>query len=166
MQNLARLSLFAQLVVIIVPLGILHHIDHVLRADHAGWPFRPEVTAFTFTLLIYPLLALAWSMGAKPWLRAGIMGIIALFVLGAHTLIEPPQQIYGTWANNRSTDAVLYTVDLEHVHNLLNIESPLLGIIAALLSIALTAVIIIAFIVAVRDALRSDNRLASRTSMV
>jgi hypothetical protein len=60
----------------------------------------------------------------KPWIRVWIVGIIAAFVVLAHTLIEPPQQIYGTWAYNRSTDAVLYSVDPEHIHNLLNIESP------------------------------------------
>ncbi|MGA7622005.1 MAG: hypothetical protein WB630_02945 [Candidatus Acidiferrales bacterium] len=30
-------------------LGICHHIDHVLRYDHSGWPFRPEVTPFTYS---------------------------------------------------------------------------------------------------------------------
>ena len=52
-------SLAQGLILAVVPLGLAHHADHVLRADHAGWPFRPEVTIFTFTLLIYPLLALA-----------------------------------------------------------------------------------------------------------
>ena len=149
-----RFSLFEKLITIIVPLGILHHIDHVLRGDHSGWPFRPEVTAFTFTLLIYPILALAWYMHSRPWIRAGAIGVVAVFVLFAHTLIEPPQQIYGTWAHNRSTDALLYTVDPEHIHNLLNIESPLLGTAATLLAVLLTVIIITAFAVAVRDALR------------
>ena len=70
MRHTKTLGTFQKLVVAIVPLGILHHIDHVLRGDHAGWPFRPEVTAFTFTLLIYPILALAWHMHARPMVRA------------------------------------------------------------------------------------------------
>jgi hypothetical protein len=152
MQHVKTRGTFEKLVVAIVPLGILHHIDHVLRGDHAGWPFRPEVTAFTFTLLIYPILAIAWFMHARLWVRAGTIGVVAAFVLLAHTLIEPPQQIYGTWAHNRSTDALLYTVDPDHIHNLLNVESPVVGIVAAALAVVLTILIIMAFVVAIRDA--------------
>jgi hypothetical protein len=154
MQHIKKLGTFEKLVLAIVPLGILHHIDHVLRGDHAGWPFRPEVTAFTFTLLIYPILAISWLMRARPWARVGAIGVVSLFVVFAHTLIEPPQQIYGTWAHNRSTDALLYTVDPDHVHNLLNLESPLLGFAAAALAVLLTILIVIAFVVAMRDARR------------
>ncbi len=42
---------------ILAALGLLHHADHVLRYDHNGWPFRPEVTPFTFSLLVYPIIA-------------------------------------------------------------------------------------------------------------
>jgi hypothetical protein len=47
-------------------LGVLHHIDHVLRFDHSGWPFREIVTPFTYSLLVYPLLAVAffWRRGS------------------------------------------------------------------------------------------------------
>jgi predicted lysophospholipase L1 biosynthesis ABC-type transport system permease subunit len=145
------LGQFEKLLLAIVPLGILHHVDHVLRSDHAGWPFRPEVTAFTFTLLIYPILAFAWRLGTRSQLRALSIGIVAAFVLLAHTLIEPPQQIYGTWAHNRSTDALLYTVDPEHTNNLFNVQSPLAGAVAASLAVLLTGLIITAFFVAVRD---------------
>src|SRR5580700_8664028 len=49
-------------------LGVLHHIDHVLRFDHSGWPFREIVTPFTYSLLVYPLLAVAffWRRGSGP----------------------------------------------------------------------------------------------------
>jgi hypothetical protein len=95
------------LVLIAIPLGLLHHADHVGRADHSSWPFRPEVGRFTFTLLIYPVRC--WSSwpadgtgcGSRAW------GFVSLFTLLAHSLIEPPQQIYGTWANNLSTPALL-----------------------------------------------------------
>jgi len=36
--------------------GFLHHVDHVVRGNHSGWPFIEEVTPFTFSLLIYALL--------------------------------------------------------------------------------------------------------------
>jgi hypothetical protein len=32
--------------------AVLHHVDHVLRFDHSGWPFKAEVTPFTFSLLV------------------------------------------------------------------------------------------------------------------
>ena len=150
MQRAERLSEFEKLVIAIVPLGLIHHADHVLRGDHAGWPFRPEVTAFIYTLLIYPILAIAWHLPGRSRGRAVLIGLVAFFVVIAHTLIEPPQQIYGTWAHNRSTDAVLYTVDPEHVHNLLNIESPVFGGIAATISVVLTILLIAAFVVALR----------------
>lgn len=37
-------------------LGIGHHLDHIIRGNHVGWPVIPEVTAFTYSLLIYPLI--------------------------------------------------------------------------------------------------------------
>src|SRR5215211_922449 len=36
--------------------SVLHHIDHVTRGNHSGWPFQAEVTPFTFSLLIYALI--------------------------------------------------------------------------------------------------------------
>jgi hypothetical protein len=156
-----NLSLSEKLILSIFPLGILHHIDHALRGDHSGWPFRPEVTLFTFTLLIYPILAATFAsyMRSRRRLRAGVVGTVAAFVLLAHTLIEPPQQIFGMWAYNRSTDALLYSVDPEHLHNLLNIESPVVGAAAALLSVVLTVIAIAAFIVAYREACDTEKNV-------
>ena len=36
--------------------SVLHHVDHVVRGNHSGWPFHTEVTPFTFSLLIYALI--------------------------------------------------------------------------------------------------------------
>jgi hypothetical protein len=89
---------------------------------------------------------------------------VAFFTLFAHTRIEPPGQIYGAWARNLSPDAVLYRVDPEHQHNLLNGEYPVLGALATALSVALTALLVLAAIVAVRDAVghRAEGRSAPR----
>lgn len=35
------LSLAEKLVVAVIGLGLVHHADHVLRADHYGFPFKP-----------------------------------------------------------------------------------------------------------------------------
>jgi hypothetical protein len=152
--TLGRLDLVQKLVLVAIGLGLLHHADHVGRADHSSWPFRPEVGPFTFTLLIYPVLVLVLLAGGRHWVRVVGLGVVALFTLLAHTLIEPPQQIYGTWANNLSTPAPLYTVDPEHMHNLLDVRSPLLGVLATILSTVLTALLLVAWAVAIRDARR------------
>jgi len=36
--------------------GVLHHIDHVVRGNHVGWPISNEVTPFSYSLLIYVLI--------------------------------------------------------------------------------------------------------------
>ena len=155
--TLGRLDLVQKLVLVAIGLGLLHHADHVGRAGHSSWPFRPEVGPFTFTLLIYPVLVLVLLAGGRHWLRVVGLGVVALFTLLAHTLIEPPQQIYGTWANNLSTPAPLYTVDPEHMHNLLDVQSPLLGVLATILSTVLTALLLVAWAVAIRDARRRQR---------
>ena len=35
-----------------------HHIDHVIRGNHVGWPLTAEVNAFTYSLGVYPLILL------------------------------------------------------------------------------------------------------------
>lgn len=40
--------------------GFLHHVDHVLRVDHSGWPFVSTVTPFTFSLIVYVPVAAAF----------------------------------------------------------------------------------------------------------
>ena len=37
-------------------LGAAHHVDHIIRGNHVGWPITSHVNAFTFSLAIYPLL--------------------------------------------------------------------------------------------------------------
>jgi len=51
--------------------GVLHHIDHVVRGNHSGWPFREEVTPFTFSLLVYALLMPGIYMNLRGRVAAG-----------------------------------------------------------------------------------------------
>jgi hypothetical protein len=51
--------------------AILHHVDHVVRGNHSGWPFQEAVTPFTFSLLIYALLLPGLYFGSKGRLMAG-----------------------------------------------------------------------------------------------
>ena len=51
--------------------AILHHVDHVIRGNHSGWPFQEAVTPFTFSLLIYLLLLPGLYLASKGRLMAG-----------------------------------------------------------------------------------------------
>jgi hypothetical protein len=64
--------------------GILHHVDHVVRGNHSGWPFAEAVTPFTFSLLIYALLVPGLYLTAKGrlmaryWLFTALLGLTLL----------------------------------------------------------------------------------------
>ncbi len=61
--------------------GFFHHVDHVVRGNHSGWPFEEAVTPFTFSLLIYSLLLPGLYMTAKGrliaryWLFTAVVGL-------------------------------------------------------------------------------------------
>jgi len=42
-----------------------HHIDHVIRGNHVGWPLTAEVTPFTYSLVVYPLILLGLYLYAS-----------------------------------------------------------------------------------------------------
>lgn len=87
-------------------LGIAHHIDHIIRGNHIGWPIRPEVNAFTYSLAIYPLLAisiyltLTRRVEAKYWsgFFAFSAGMLAYFHISPWA-VEPPQDVIVPYAN-------------------------------------------------------------------
>ena len=93
---------------VLVPtgLGVAHHIDHIVRGNHVGWPITPEVTAFTYSLAIYPLLAissyltLTRRVGARYW--AGFFAFSAAVLAHVHIspwAVEPPQDVMVPYAN-------------------------------------------------------------------
>lgn len=125
----------------VVGLAFLHHIDHVLRADNSGWPFTPHVTAFTVSLLIYPIFVADFLLlRTRPRLRAGLAGFLFVALVGAHTFIETPAMQYGTWAAGRSSAPHAFGHE-----NLLGLASPALGVasvaVSALLSLAVLAAV-------------------------
>lgn len=86
-------------------LAVVHHVDHVLRYDHSGWPFRDDVTTFTYSLFIYPLVLFALLGPSRLyWLRWTLIALGTGFVLYAHTVVENPAGQFATWAHNHSTD--------------------------------------------------------------
>jgi hypothetical protein len=114
-------------------LTVLHHIDHVLRVDHSGWPFKPEVTPFTYSLLAYPMI-LFGLFGARRlfWWRWAALAIGTAFTLYAHTLVETPGMQFAIWANDMSSDPMAMGE-----HNLLDAHSTALGIAAVTVAMSL-----------------------------
>ena len=85
--------------------GFFHHVDHVVRGNHSGWPFEEEVTPFTFSLLIYALLLpglyLTWRgrLMAGYWLFTA--GVLLALVTSVHFVGEdreaPIRDIYAVY---------------------------------------------------------------------
>ncbi len=87
-------------------LGVTHHVDHVLRDNHSGFPFRPEVNEFTYSLGIYPLLLTGYFLDAGPnyWILTESLAFVGLGL--AHTLIEPPSHQHDPWAHGTNRAGV------------------------------------------------------------
>ncbi len=83
-------------------LSLGHHVDHVLRGDHLGWPLTEPVTPFTYSIAVYPLILLGLYLshiekaGVGFWLL--LSGFGALFLTAVHlgpAALEPPADIVG-----------------------------------------------------------------------
>jgi hypothetical protein len=95
-QTLYRLTWLA------LGLSLGHHLDHLIRGNAVGWPVTDEVNAFTFSLVVYPVIATglwlyrAGRVGAGFW--ALVSGGGAVFVAAVHfgpAPAEPPELILG-----------------------------------------------------------------------
>ena len=88
------------LIALATVLSLGHHLDHVIRGNHVGWPLTAEATPFTYSLGVYPIillgLALTWSRRAGPGYWALLSGAGAIFVAAIHfgpAAVEPPADI-------------------------------------------------------------------------
>ena len=87
-------------------LGLAHHLDHVIRGNHVGWPITPEVNPFTYSLVIYPLVVLGFTLsltgqaGARYWTVVMTLGagMLAFFHLSPRA-VEPPGDVILPYAN-------------------------------------------------------------------
>jgi hypothetical protein len=77
-----------------------HHIDHIIRGNHVGWPLQREITPFTYSLGVYPLIFLGVYLDRTdrvgPGYWALLTGAGAVFLAGIHfgpTAVEPPDHI-------------------------------------------------------------------------
>ena len=140
----------------VLVLALIHHVDHVLRADNSGWPFTDDVTPFTISLIVYPIFALDFLLlRRRPGVRAGLVGALFLLLLVVHTVVETPADQYGTWANGVS--AVPHAAGRP---NLLGVESPALGILSVTVSAALSVAVLVAFLLLLRETRRTDGAQA------
>lgn len=102
--NLTRV--FYLFVLVPTVLGVAHHIDHIIRGNHVGWPLTPHVNPFTYSLAIYPLLAISLYLTltkrveARYWagLFAFSAGMLAYFHISPWA-VEPPQDVMVPYAN-------------------------------------------------------------------
>lgn len=86
--------------VVVTLFGIGHHIDHIIRGNHVGWPLIEKVTPFTYSLGIYPILVVGFFLWAKGRVGPGFWALLFvasfLLVTLAHFgpyAVEPPQDI-------------------------------------------------------------------------
>ena len=113
--------------------GLLHHLDHVLRVNHSGWPFLADINTFTYSLAVYPLIALV--LLARGWkrFRTTLAFLLFLFPTLSHILIETPVTQYRTWAHKPNV-------------NMLGVSSPALGAAAVLITVLLSIAALMTFI--------------------
>ena len=91
---------------LVIVFGVLHHLDHVVRGTHSGWPFQSDVTPFTYSLLIYALLLPGLYLTVRGRVMAGfwiftslvILALVASTHLGPQAL-ESVSSIYTAYKN-------------------------------------------------------------------
>ncbi len=86
-RRIVRLALLAGV------LGAVHHTDHIVRANHVGWPITSGINPFTFSLFVYPLLfGGAWVASRRPvsaWYWLFVSLAIAMLVTWVHFTSDP-----------------------------------------------------------------------------
>jgi hypothetical protein len=132
----------------VVGLAFLHHVDHVLRADNSGWPFTPDVTPFTISLLVYPIFAIDFLLlRNRPWVRVGLVAVLFAALQVTHAVFEPPSHQYGTWAHG--TSSIPRALGQP---NLLEVASPVLGALSVAVSALLSLAVLLALVLLAREA--------------
>ncbi len=81
--------------------GIGHHLDHIIRGNHVGWPLIPEITVFTYTLFIYPVIAVGVYLTVTDRVGAWYWAIVLGAILAAVVLTH-----FGPWAAEPPRDVI------------------------------------------------------------
>ncbi|WP_254272697.1 hypothetical protein [Haloarcula marina] len=94
------------LVALSMVLGAAHHVDHVVRGNHVGWPITGQVNPFTYSLVVYPVVAIGLVLTLSG--RAGNRYWAAFFALSTAMLayfhvspwaVEPPRDVILPYAD-------------------------------------------------------------------
>jgi hypothetical protein len=116
-------------------IAMIHCIDHILRVDHSGWPFRDGVSPFSYSLITFPLLLSLFISLKGSWYRVIVTALLLIFATLAHIVFEPLRDKYHTWTYGSDMPLRVGEANLLHIH------SSLLGIcsvaVAILLSVSL-----------------------------
>ena len=130
-----------------VALATLHFLDHVIRGyhvidhgldpswNHSGWPFLPQFTPFTASLIgVYGLLGVGiWltsrgRVGAGYWLTTALLlGALVVWVHFVGAQAESPAVIYRSWGSPVAGVAAVVNT---------------LAVIAAVLAMGVNAVVV------------------------
>lgn len=85
-------------------LGLGHHVDHLIRGNHVGWPVIAEVTPFTWSLGFYPVILLGVVLSHRGVAGPGFWALLTaagfFFVGLSHfgpVAAEPPADIVGAY---------------------------------------------------------------------
>lgn len=96
--------LLFKLAILTTVFGMGHHIDHVIRGNHMGWPLIAEVTPFTYSLGFYPFALVGLWLHVRGGIGPGYWTVLltvgALFVGLAHfgpVAVEPPADVIGPY---------------------------------------------------------------------
>jgi hypothetical protein len=134
--GLSKRSVF--ILVAALAIGFVHHIDHILRFDHSGWPFRAAVNPFTFSLLAYPIALFGLFGPARLfWVRWLVLLLGTGFTLWAHTAVETPDMQFAMWTHNHSLEP-----NQPDAHNLLALQSRFLGVVSVAVSMGLNLLLL------------------------
>lgn len=86
-------------------LSLAHHVDHVIRGNHVGWPVTASVNVFTVSLAVYPVIGfglvqtLRGRAGTRYWFGVSTAGLCLLGVIHFGPFaVEPPSDILGPYA--------------------------------------------------------------------
>ena len=81
-------------------LSLGHHVDHIIRGNHVGWPLTDEVTPFTYSFGVYPLIIMGLYLYRSGRVGPGYWALLsgggAIFLAVIHfgpNAIEPPSDI-------------------------------------------------------------------------
>jgi hypothetical protein len=132
-------------------LGIAHHLDHVIRNNHSGFPFNTALNLFTVSLAAYPMLIAARVLRQRaPLAGAVFAGALFVAMVAGHSLFEVPSHQHGPWSDGT---------------NLSGVNSSVMGVVAVSISMLLMVALAAATASLVIDGVRARGaRTAGRAS--